>query len=119
MTTSVVLFVPLVRDRTDCWDPRTRRNPGVIGLERQTKLVVEDSEVTVAAAHDRLRHERSHFLRHDADIGCVAAVVSKAIEAKPIVDAPEQHDVVLKAHVRAPTAAATAPAAATAAAGHS
>jgi hypothetical protein len=24
----------LVHDRSDYWDPRTRRNPGVIGLER-------------------------------------------------------------------------------------
>src|SRR3974390_813166 len=106
-----------MRDRNDCWNPRTRRNPGVIGLERQTKLVVKDSQVAVAAAHDRLRHDRLHLLCHDADIRCVAAVVSKAIEAKPIVKAPEQHDIVLEPHVGTPTAAATASSTATATSG--
>src|SRR5262249_60629074 len=77
-----------MRARSDHWDPRTRRNPGVIGLEFQTKLVVGDPQVAVAAEHDRLLHHRLHLLRHDADVGCVAAVVSKSIEAKPIVETP-------------------------------
>ena len=65
-------------------------------------------------AHDCLRHDRLHLLCHDADIRCVAAVVSKAIEAKPIVKAPEQHDIVLEPHVGTPTAAATPSSTATA-----
>ena len=65
-------------------------------------------------AHDCLRHDRLHLLCHDADIRCVAAVVGKAIEAKPIVEAPEQHDIVLEPHVGTPTAATTASATATA-----
>ena len=65
-------------------------------------------------AHDRLRHDRLHLLCHDADIRCVAAVVGKAIEAKPIVEAPEQHDIVLEPHVGMPPTAATASATAAA-----
>jgi hypothetical protein len=44
----------------------------------------------------------------------VAAVVGKAIEAKPIVEAPEQHDIVLEPHVGMPPTAATASATAAA-----
>ena len=57
-----------------------------------------------------------HLLRHDADVGCVAAVVSEAIEAKTVAETPEQHDIVFEAHIRAPTAATAAPATATTAA---
>ena len=61
----------------------------VVGLELQPELVVEDPQVSIAAAHDRLRHDRLHFLRHHADIGLVAAVVAEAIEAKAIVETAE------------------------------
>jgi hypothetical protein len=67
----------------------------VVGLEGQTKLVVEDSQIAVPTADDRLRHERLHFLRYDTDIGFVAAVVAEAIEPEAVVEATEENDVVL------------------------
>src|SRR5262249_9548986 len=57
------------------WDPCARCDPTVVSLELQAELLVEDLKVAVLAAHDRLRHDRFHFLRHDADIDLVAAVI--------------------------------------------
>jgi hypothetical protein len=83
----------------------------VIGLELQAELVVEHFRVTVAIAHDSLRHNGLHLLRNDADIGLVAAVIAEAIEAKAIVEMPEKGDAVFEPYVGPPSApASTAPA---------
>ena len=66
------------------------------------------------AAHDRVGHDRLHLLRHYADIGLVAAVVGKTIEAEPIVEMAEQPDVFLQRDVGAPSTATAAAAATTA-----
>jgi hypothetical protein len=48
-----------------------------------------------------------HFLRQDADIGLVAAVIAEAIEPKAVVETAEKGDVVLKRNIGAPTTAAS------------
>src|SRR5216684_947299 len=87
---------------------RSARNPRVVGLEGQSELVVEDSQVAIAAAHDRLRHYAAHLLRDHAHIGLVAAVVAEAVEAESVVETAEQHDVVLERDVGSPPASAAA-----------
>src|SRR5262245_16849405 len=100
-------------DRGSGRKPRARSEPLLVGLEFHAELVVEDSQVAVAAAHDRVRHDGPHLLRHDADIGAVAAVVGEAIEAEAVVEMAEQDDVVLERNIGPPAAAAAAAATAT------
>jgi hypothetical protein len=81
----------------------------VVGFERHAEFPVVDSQVAVAAAHDRIGPDRLHFLRHNTNIGLVAAVVREAVEAETVVETAKQNDVVLEPDVGAPsTAAATA-----------
>src|SRR5271154_1911999 len=87
--------------------PRSRCQPFVVGLERQTDLVVENPQIAVSAAHDRSRHDSLHLLRHHADIELVAAVVGEAIEAKAVVEPPQQGNVVLEPNIGASPATAT------------
>ena len=94
----------------------TRRDPLVVCLELHAKFVIEDPQVAVAAAHDRLRHDRLHFLRHHADIGLVATAVAEAIKAEAIVELTEQSDVMLERNIGSPATLATADAADTPAA---
>src|SRR5580658_1523035 len=95
---------------------RAARYPLVVGLERQSKPLVGDAHIAVDVHRYRFRHDRPHLLRHHADIGGVAAVVDEAIVAEAVVEAPEQHDLVLDAHIGATRAAASSTAAAPAAA---
>src|SRR5215471_10479583 len=83
----------------DAWDPGARCDPLVVSPELQAELVVEDLKVAVSAAHDRLRHDRLHFLRHDADIDSVTAVIAEAIETKAVLQMAEKRDVVLKRNI--------------------
>src|SRR5262245_6165645 len=102
-----------VGDRGDGRDACARRDPLLVGLELHPKPLVEDPQVAIATAHDRVWHDGLHLLRHEADIGLVAAVVTEAIEAEAVVEPAEQRDVVLERYVGAPAATATpAPAAA-------
>ena len=94
---------------------RAARHPLVVGLERQSQPIVGNAHIAVSAARYGFRHHGLHLLRHHPDIGGVAAVVDEAIIAEAVVEPPEQHDIVLEAHVGATPAAAT-PAAATSAA---
>jgi hypothetical protein len=55
-------------------------------------------------------------MSHDPDIGFVAPIITEAIEAEAIIETAEKRDVVLQRDVRAPSAAASATAAHTAAA---
>ena len=70
-------------------------------------------EITIAAARHRARHDRFHLLRHDPDIGLVAAEIAEAVIAEAVVQMPEQDDVVLQRDIGAPatTAATTSTAA--------
>src|SRR5262249_54331529 len=70
-----------------------------------------DPQIAVTAAHDCPGRDSLHFLRHDADVGPVTAVVGEAIEAEAIVETTEQVDVVLEPDI-GPASAAPAPAAA-------
>src|SRR5580700_4711100 len=85
-----------------------------VTLERHAELVVVHTQIAVAAARGRFRHDLLHLLGHDADIGLVAAVVAEAIEAEAVVEMAEQRDVVLEPDV----GSASATAATTAAAAH-
>src|SRR5262245_48883481 len=58
--------------------------PLVVGLERQTELVVGHPEVAIPAAGHGRRPQRLHLLGQDADIGRVAALVGEAVEAKAV-----------------------------------
>jgi len=118
-----------VRARGDKWYPPIRRNPLVICLKFQTELLVEDPQITIGAALDRFGDNCLHFLRHDADIRRVAAVVDEPIEAEAVVEASKQGDVVLEPYIGPPTPAtattsstpapATTPATATTSAAYS
>ena len=98
-----------MRGRFHARQMRAGRHPLVVGLERQSKPVVGNAHVAVRAARYRFRHHGLHLLRHHPDIGGVAAVVDEAIIAEAVVEPPEQHDIVLEAHVGATPAAATPP----------
>src|SRR5439155_8965489 len=103
-----------VPDRCAGRDFCARGEPLVVALELQSEPVIEDLQVAVAAAGDRLRHDRQNFLRHDTDVGLVAAVVAEAIEAEAVVEMAKQRDVVLEHHVGSPATAAASAATATA-----
>jgi CO/xanthine dehydrogenase Mo-binding subunit len=55
-----------------------------------------------------------HLLRHHTDIGLVAAVIGKAIEADPIGQMAEKNDVVFQRDIGSPATATAATATATA-----
>src|ERR1700722_284132 len=86
---------------------RAARHPLVVGLERQSKPVIGNAHIAGRAARYRVRRHGPHLLRHHPDIGGVAAVVDEAIIAETVVEPPEEHDIVLEAHVGATRAAAT------------
>ena len=65
-------------------------------------------EITIAAAHHRTWHDRAYFLRHDPDIGLVAAEIAEAVIAEAVVQMPKQDDVVLQRDIGAPAATAAA-----------
>src|ERR1700730_9765694 len=83
-------------------DMSARRGPLVVGLELQAELVVEDTQITVAAAQYRRGHDCLDFLRHHADIGLVAAAVAEAVEAEAVVEVAEKEGVVLEHDVGSP-----------------
>src|SRR5262249_46488709 len=89
------------------WELCARCDPLLVGLELQAELFVEDLKVAIPAAHDRLRQDHLHFLRHDADIDLVVAVIAEAIEPKAVVESVEQDNVVLKRYIGPPATAAS------------
>src|SRR5262245_4880334 len=97
-----------VPDPGDGRDPGARCDPPLVRLQLQAELVIEDHEVAVATLHDRVRHDRLHLLRHDADIGLLAAVIAETIEPKAVVETAEKGDVVLEHNIGAPAAASSA-----------
>jgi len=48
-----------------------------------------------------------HLLRHDADIGSIAAVIAEAIVPKIVVETAEEDNVVLEQDIGAPAAASS------------
>src|SRR5262245_49607647 len=76
------------------WDPCSRGNPPVVGLEVEPKLVVADPQVSVRTAVDRRRHDFLHVLRHHPNVGLRAAIVDEPIEAETVVEITQQSDVV-------------------------
>ena len=94
-------------------DPSAGCDPLVVCHELQTELVVEDAQISVTAAHNRIRPDGLHLLRHHADIDLVAAVVAEAIESEAIVEVTDHADVVLERDIRASSATAATAAAPT------
>ena len=94
-------------------DLASRCEPLIVRLKLHADLLVVDPQIAIAPARHGIRHDRLHFLRHHADIGLLAAIVSEAIEAEAVVEMAEQLDAMLELDIRAP--ATTAAAAATAA----
>src|SRR5690349_13112725 len=88
----------------------------LVGLEFDAKLLVIDPQIAVLAAHNGVRCNGLHFLRHHADIGALAAVVAEPVVPQAVVEMAKQDDVMLERDVRAPSAAATTASAAAAAA---
>ena len=88
-----------MRDRFHGRQMRTRRDPLLVGLERQSKQLVGNAHIAVSAARDRFRRDGLHLLRHHPDIGRAAAVVDEAVVAEAVIEPAEQHDIVLEAHV--------------------
>src|ERR1700759_3189343 len=87
-------------------DLRAAGEPVLVGLEFHAELVVIDAQVAVAASRDRLRHHGLHFLGDDANEFLVAAEIAEGVEAEPVVEMAEQHDVVLQCDVGASATAA-------------
>src|SRR5262249_57282697 len=83
---------------------RARCPPLLIGLELHADLVIEDFEVPLPVSRHRLRHNRAHFLRDHADIGLLAAVVDKTIEAETVLESAKKFDVMLEPDIGAPAA---------------
>src|SRR5271166_4695617 len=94
-----------MRDRFHARQVCALRNPLLVAFERQSKQIVGNAHIAVSAERHRLRRHGLHFLRHHADISGVAAVVDEAIVSEAVVEPPEQHDIVLEAHIGAPPAA--------------
>src|SRR5579862_9878516 len=64
---------------------RARGNPVVVSFEFYAELVVVDAQVSIATTYDSVWHDSLHLLRHDADVGLVAAVIAEAIKAETVV----------------------------------
>src|SRR5262249_47171965 len=93
------------------WNPCTGCDPLVICHEWQAELVVEDTQVSVAATHNRIWSDSLHLLRHHADIGFFAAVEAEAKRPRPMAEMTKRGDVVLEREARASSAAAASAAA--------
>jgi hypothetical protein len=73
----------------------------VVSLEREAEFVIRDAQITVRVARDRRWHDVLHFLRHHADVRRVPADVGEAVIAQAVVEASQQHDVILQPYVGA------------------
>ena len=83
-------------DRDSRGHAGARRHPLFVSLELDAKLLIEDPEISIPVAHDRLRHHLLHFLRNHADISAIAAIIAEAIETNSVVEPAERNDVVLE-----------------------
>jgi len=71
--------------------------------------VIIDLEVAVAAACHRLRDQRLHFLRDDADISFTASEIAETVIAEAVVEIAEKDDVMLQRKIGTPATAAATP----------
>ena len=91
---------------------RTTGEPVLVGLESDSKPVVIDPEIAIAAARHRARQYDLDLLRYHADIGLVTADITEAVIAEAIVEMAEQHDVVFQCKIRPSPSATTSESAA-------
>ena len=83
------------------------RHPLVPSYELKPEPVVVDTQVSVAAARDRVRYDFRNFLRHHADIGSVVIpLVAEPVDADAIVEPGECDNVRLQADIGATAATA-------------
>src|SRR3954467_8691233 len=68
-------------------------NPIFVGLELQSELLVENSQIAITTAHHCFGHDRLHLLRDDPDVDFVIAVINEAIEANAVVEMADKHNV--------------------------
>src|SRR4029453_9493202 len=87
------------------------RGPSVVASEWQAESVVVNAEIAIVATLDRVGPHHADFLRHHADIGFGAAVIGEAVVAQPVLQMPQQNDVMLERDVRAASAATSTTAA--------
>ena len=71
--------------------------------------MIIDLEVAVAAACHRLRHQRLHFLRDDADISFAASEIAETVIAEAVVEIAEKDDIMLQRKIGTPASAAATP----------
>ena len=86
------------------WAPAIRRLSRAIGRKSRTGGRVchtRHTQITVRVARDRRWHDVLHFLRHHADVRRVPADVGEAVIAQAVVEASQQHDVILQPYVGA------------------
>jgi hypothetical protein len=95
-----------VRNRNADWHLRASGNPLLVSLKLDAYLVVEDPQIAILALRDCVRLNPLHILRHNTDIGFVAAIVAEAIEANAVGKMTEKNDIVLECDVRTPSSAA-------------
>ena len=70
--------------------------PLIVGFERQAEHLVIHPQISVRSTSDRVWHDLLHFLRHNANIKVIAALVTEAIEAEAVVEITEERDVVFE-----------------------
>jgi hypothetical protein len=81
----------------------------LIGLEWQSEQIVGNPQVAVAPRVTGFGATPCTSLVDHADIRRMAAIADEAVVAEAVVQPPEQHDIMLEAHIGATPAAATAP----------
>ena len=81
----------------------------IVGLEWQSEQIVGNPQVAVAPRVTAFGATPCNLLFDHADIRRMAAIVDEAVVAEAVVQPPEQHDIMLEAHIGATPAAATAP----------
>src|SRR5690348_7460249 len=104
-----------VRNGRRCRHMAARRHPLLVGFELDPEPVVENPQIAVGAANNRVWHHRLHLLGDHADISPVASVISEAIEADAIRKMTKKNKIVLERDVRTASATAAAATATTAA----
>ena len=86
-------------------DLRTRPTRHRIG--KVVRVAVGHPKIAVATDSDRVGSYGSDFLRNHPDIGLLAAIVGEAVITKTVVEAAQQHDIVLQHDIRAAPTTAT------------
>src|SRR6185437_17160083 len=85
-----------VRNGRRCRHMAARRHPLLVGLELDPEPIVEDPQVAIGTADNRVWHHRLYLLSNHTDISSVTSIVREAIQADAIGKMPKKNDVVLE-----------------------